>query len=274
MNLKNSNVFRLKVNKKWVSVIYFKYKYDFYKDGKTMINLNEIKNAIQTKKLINFECETPDDILSDGFKFNTLEELMSFCEIQGINTCFIDAQYTKLKEYLITQELIEEYLNVKSLSLKHRIIDTIRQYNKALIEVDDSNPTEVIIAVLYQSKYFYYYEQEDLLVEGEIILEPEDKMQDILDLFEVELDGERSEYQMKIEEQTKKLEDIILCDPDFKLCTNKELRRNYIRNLFKNMLGNDFKELKSYWTNPDIPAYVYRGAIDLVELLWRKLKYK
>ena len=239
-----------------------------------MTNLNEIKNVIQINQLIIFEGETPDDILSKGFKFNTLDELMSFCKIQNINSCFIETQYTKVQDYKITKDLTEKYVDVDSLSLKHRIIDEIKLYNDELYGIDDSNPTEIIVAVLYQSNYFYYYQQEDLLVDGEIILEPEDKLQEILELFESELDDERAEHKKIIEEQIKKLEELIFNDPEFKLCTNRRLRVDYTRKLFKNRLGNDFKELKNYWTNPDIPAFVYGGAVDMVELLWRKIKNK
>ena len=239
-----------------------------------MINFAEIKNVIQSNQLIIFEGEAPDDILSRGFKFSTLDELMRFCKIQSINVCFIETQYTKVQDYKISKELTEEYVDVDSLPLKHQIIDTIKKYNSELDGIDDSNPTEIIVAVLYQSNYFYYYQQEDLLFEGEIILEPEDKIQDILDLFESELDDEREEHQKIIDEQINKLEEFILNDPDFKNCTNQRLRKDYIRKLFKNKLGNGFKELKKFWTSPDIPGYVYRGAEDMIELLWRKIKNK
>ena len=239
-----------------------------------MIDLKEIKNVIINNQLIIFEGETPDDILSKGFKFNTLNELMNFCKIQNINTCFIETQYTKTKDYKITKELTEEYVDVDSLSLKHRIIDEIKLYNNKLDGIDDSNPTEIIVTVLYQSNYFYYYQQEDLLVDGDIISEPEDKIQEILDLFESEIDDERAGYKKIIEEQIKKLEEFIFNDPEFKLCTNRRLRVDYTRKLFKNRLGNEYKELKNYWTKPDIPAFIYGGAVDFVELLWRKIKNK
>ena len=90
-----------------------------------MINLNEIKTKIQEKEIVIFEGETPDDILSSGFKFNTLDEFLKFCEIQNIKSCFIHSQYTEINEHLITKDLIEENVHVDSMSLKHRIIDKI-----------------------------------------------------------------------------------------------------------------------------------------------------
>ena len=124
-----------------------------------MINFFEIKNVIQSNQLIIFEGEAPDDILSRGFKFSTLDELMRFCKIQNINACFIETQYTKVQDYKISKELTEEYVDVDSLPLKHQIIDTIKKYNSELDGIDDSNPTEIIVAVLYQSNYFYFYQQ-------------------------------------------------------------------------------------------------------------------
>lgn len=50
------------------------------------------------------------------------------------------------------------------------------------------------------------------------------------------------------------------------------LRRQYTIDLFKNKLGREFKELKQHWSNPDILDYVYRGAIDMIEMIWRELK--
>lgn len=246
----------------------------YKKDDKIMINLNKIKQSIQNKQILIFEGEMPSDILNKGFKFKNLEDLIYFCTVQNIKSCFMDIQYTDVDDYKITQDLIEERVEVNSISLKHRILDEVRKYNKILLSLDDSNPTEIIIAVLYGSNYFYYYEQEELLIEDEIILEAEDKLEEILNLFESELQEELDEHNSKIEEQKEKLKEYVLNDPDFKRCTNMRLRRQYTIDLFKNKLGREFKELKQHWSNPEILAYVYRGAIDMIEMIWRELKDK
>lgn len=41
-----------------------------------MINLNKIKKSIQNKQIMIFECEMPIDILNQGFKFNSLGDLI------------------------------------------------------------------------------------------------------------------------------------------------------------------------------------------------------
>ena len=126
-----------------------------------MINLNKIKQSIQNKQILIFEGEMPSNILNQGFKFKNLEDLIYFCTVQNIKSCFMDIQYTDVDDYKITQDLIERRVEVNSISLKHRILDEVRKYNKILLSLDDSNPTEIIIAVLYESNYFYYYEQEE-----------------------------------------------------------------------------------------------------------------
>lgn len=132
----------------------------YKKDDKIMINLNKIKQSIQNKQILIFEGEMPSNILNQGFKFKNLEDLIYFCTVQNIKSCFMDIQYTDVDDYKITQDLIEERVEVNSISLKHRILDEVRKYNKILLSLDDSNPTQIIIVVLYESNYFYYYEQE------------------------------------------------------------------------------------------------------------------
>ena len=237
-----------------------------------MINLDKIRQIIQDNQLMVFECEMPIDIINQGFKFNNLVSLINFCIVQNIKSCFMDIHYTNIDDYKITKELIEEKVDVNSIALKHRILDEVRKYNNNLLSIDDSNPTEIVIAVIYESKYFYYYEQEELLLEDEIILEPEDKLEEILELFGSELEEEKEQYNLKIEEQKEKLKEYVLNDPDFKHCTNKHLRRQYTIDLFKNKLGKEFKELKQLWSNPEILTYVYRGILDMIELIWRELK--
>lgn len=64
------------------------------------------------------EGRMPNDILNQGFKFNNLEGLIDFCTVQNIKSCFIDIQYTDGDDYKITQDLIEERIDVYSISLK------------------------------------------------------------------------------------------------------------------------------------------------------------
>lgn len=239
-----------------------------------MINLDKIRQIIQDNQLMVFECEMPIDILNQGFKFNNLGNLINFCIVQNIKSCFMDIHYTNVDDYKITKELIEGRVDVNSDALKYRILDKIREYNHELLRIDDSNPTEIVVAVLYQSNYFYFYQQEELLFEEDIILEPEYKLEEILEMFKSELEEEREEFNSIIEQQIEKLKEFVLNDPDFKYCTNKELRREYTRKLFETKLGKEFKELKQNWSNPEIPAFVYRGAINMIELLWKQLKDK
>lgn len=103
-------------------------------------------------------------------------------------------------------------------------------------------------------------------------MEPEDKLEEILELFESELEEEKEQYNLKIEEEKEKLKEYILSDPAFKHCTNKHFRRQYTIDLFKNKLGKEFIELKQHWLNPEVISYVYCGAIDMIEKIWRELK--
>ncbi len=237
-----------------------------------MINLSEIKKVIQKHNITIFDAEMPIDILPKGFKFSTLDQLMNFCDKQNINICFIDVQYTNVDDYKITKDLVDERINVKSIVLKNRIIEKIFEYNQGILGIDDSNPTKIVIAVLYQSNYFYFYQQEDLLFEDDIILEPEEKLEEILEFFDLELEEEREKLNLILEQQINKLKEFVLNDPEFKYCSNKQLRKDYTKKLFKNKLGQEFKELKQHWSNPDIPAFIYQGAINEIELIWKELK--
>lgn len=237
-----------------------------------MINLKEAKKMIEENSLKLYEIEVPNDILSKGFMFKTLNELLEFCKNQNIDHCFINTKYTRISEYLINDELTNEKVNTMPSALRQRVVYKIREYNKELYKVDDSNPTSILLLVIYNSSYFYYFEQEELFFQGRKLVEPTKKIEEILKRFEKELREEKTEMEALVQKQSNMLRKLILNDPVFKTCTNADSRKEYAKKLYSSILGDEFKELKQHWTKVGSHAFAYRSVVNLVELLWREVK--
>lgn len=237
------------------------------------MNLNDLKKQIVEAGAKIYEAHIPSDIDRDGFMLANFDDFIDFISINNIKICFLNLIYSDAEEYLITDEMIEDNVEEGSVLFK-KIQKKVKEYNDKVKKIDFSIPAQIYVVILYEGQIFYYSSLEDFVIDSDALLEPEDALENILFLFENELDEENKKHKEMIEVQKEKLINLIKNDDRFKLCTNKHLRRDYVIDLFKNRLGKEYKELKLYWTNDQVPAYVYRGAIDLVELIWNEMKLK
>ena len=234
------------------------------------LSINELHKILKQADLTIYEVEAPDNI--DGFKFASITNFVKFIKDCNIKTCFLSTIYSTIDNYIINEEMANEAIDVEN-DLGRKILKKIEEYNNSLKFVDFSNPEEILLVVLYEGKYFYFEHFNDIYLENQPLIEPEAKMEEILNLFNEELTEEINKRNDLIETQTAKLKEFILNDPEFKLCKNKSLRKSYIHNLFRNRLGDEFKDLKTYWFNHEI-NYLYKGVVNLVEMIWNEIKIK
>ncbi len=127
---------------------------------------------------------------------------------------------------------------------------------------------------MFENNYFYHCICNDELYAIWNSFDPIDTMKEIIVRFEKEIEIEKNNHNKIIDEQKQKLKQYVLNDPDFILQTAIRLRREYTIDLFKNKLGNEFNELREYWTNQNIPAYIYGAAVNFIELIWKEYKMK
>ncbi len=234
----------------------------------TIFTTDDLFKKLKDANLNLYNIVTPDSF--DGFVFSNMSQFLNFLNDNNIKNVFIEEIFSELDDYSITKDMLEEEVDLNS-NLGKQILNEVDLYNSALKLVDFSIPSQIIFCVFYESHCFYYEHNNGFIIGGEPLLEPEDKLETILDNFKQELDIERNKHDELIADQITQLKAFIANDPSFKLCKNKGLRKDYIINLFNNVLGDEFNELKDHWYHPNI-NFLYKGAISLVELLWNELK--
>ena len=234
----------------------------------TFLKADELRSILTKEKLTIYDVDFPHEF--NGFRFSTLNQFIAFIKENKIKNCFLSLTYSTIDDYIILDEMVKDVAEPQH-ELYKKILKKVHDYNNTLKSIDFSPPQAILIATLYQGHCFYFGHLNKFLLCNEPLLEPEEKLDEILVLFEREIDEEISKKNQIIEEQKTKLREYIQNDPDFKLCKNKNLRKSYIHNLFRSKLGSNFKELKSFWCNSDT-GFVYRGAIEFAELVWNEIK--
>lgn len=235
------------------------------------VNFEELQDILKQAQLTIYNVDAPDDV--NGFRFFTITQFVEFLKNCDIKNCFLSTAYSSIEDYMIDEQMVEDAVDIES-NLGQKVLKKVKEYNNSLRFVDFSVPEEILVVALYEGKYFYFEYFHDVCLDNLPLLQPEDKMEEILNLFNEELYIERSRKKEVIEQQMEKLKQYILTDPDFCLCKNKELRKNYVKELFKNKIGSEFKELKAYWSHvmETGDLYIYKGAFHFIELLWNGRK--
>jgi hypothetical protein len=181
--------------------------------------------------------------------------------------------YDNPYDYIITEETFRKSRNYYDYNLIDVIADDIDKYNKKVLKIDFNEPSAVIVACIFEGKYCYVYLENDKVFNKQELIEAEEKLQEIVEKNEKQISEKKTENKKIVEELKEKLRKQILNDENFLACSNKQLRKNYTRTLFKEKLGNEYRALKDLWTT-EASVGVYTDAIDFVEMIWKEIKQK
>jgi len=233
---------------------------------------DKIKKEIKNKNYKVYQVNLPqEEVVKNGIKFDDFEKLENFINDQKINVVFLSEYYDNPYNYIISEETFKKSRRYYDYNFIDIIEEDINKYNKKVSKIDFSEPATAIIACIFDGKYCFVYLENDKVFNPEELIEAEEKLQEIIEKNEKSINKKKTENKKIIDDLKEKLREKILKDEQFLLCTNKQLRKNYLKTLLKEKLGNEYKPLKDNWST-DLPIGIYTDAIDFIELIWKELK--
>lgn len=230
---------------------------------------DKIKKEIEKYNV--YEVNLALEVVKNGIQFENFEKLQNFMSDQNINVVFFAKYYDNYNNYIITEETFRKASRYFDYNIIDIISDDINKYNKEILKIDFDKPCAVVIACIFQGQYCFVYLEDDKSFNKDKLISSEEKLYEIIEKNMKQIETKEIENEKIIEKLKKEVHDIIVKDEKFLLCTNKQLRKNYARNLFKKELGNHYNPLKELWTT-DAPIGVYTDAIDFVEMIWKEIK--
>lgn len=237
-----------------------------------MVCLDTIKEKIENKKIAFYEVSIPLDSIKNGIQFTDIDSFMKFVNEQKINTIFTHEYFDNPYEYIITDDIIEKTIGRYFASeMKDIIINDIDKHNRCILKIDFDRPFAIVIACIYEGQYCFVYMEDDNTSIEKLLVDPTEKLQEIIEKNEKNIQKREEKKKQILEKLKIELRHIIINDEKFLLCTNKHLRKVYIKELFDKRLDKHFNPLKDYWTT-DAPIGVFREAIDFIEIIWKEIK--
>ena len=202
-----------------------------------MKNLKDIQKRIEKEKVKFYNVGLSTEVLTNGNNLFNIDNFIDFVHSQKINAVFGCELFDDAEDYLITEGIIEEELGKYAAEeMRNIIIDDIKKYNEKVCEVDFNIPFLYIVACLYEGQYFYTKMRVDRGINESFLVEPEEKLQEIVVNNEKNIQNKRQERRKTIDELKKELREIIVNDNKFSKCTNRSLRMSYIKDLLANGL--------------------------------------
>lgn len=173
------------------------------------------------------------------------------------------SKYSKSRNYDTISTSMEYFNGINEITLigkeKYKFIDVVNEIDK-LINTDTK-----IIFTSGNKNYVGKYKEilnESLLFSKMNFHNREEKRKKIY--FRKSKENELENLKYELYKKIKK-------DDKFKLCKNKELRINYIKDLLKSSLDDKYSLLKELWLS-NAPSGVYKDAIKFIELVWKDIK--
>lgn len=236
-----------------------------------MKNLKDVQERIKKENINFYSVGLSTEVLINWNDLFNIDSFIDFVHSQKINAVFGCELFEDAEDYLITDEIIESQLGrYTSEEIFNIIISDIDKYNEKVSEVNFDIPFLYIVACLYEGQYFYIKVRVDRGIDDTFLIEPEKKLQEIVVNNEKNIQNIRQEKREITEQLKKELKEIIVNDEKFLKCTNRTLRRNYIKELLSNGLDEHFEPLRKLWLADTIKG-IYQEPIDFMEILWREI---
>lgn len=160
-----------------------------------MNSLKEVQKRMEKERIKFCNLRLSPETWVNGNEFFDMENFIEFVHSQKINIVFGCEIFDDADDYLITEEVVEEELGKYSAEEMRNIIENdIREYNEKVWEIDFNIPSLYIVACLYEGQYFFIKKSVDRGIDESFIMEPNEKLQEIV------LNNERN---IKIQRQEK-----------------------------------------------------------------------
>lgn len=237
------------------------------KIGKAGINCFEIESCIESL------LEKQTVFLQEG----NLDELVKFAICNEIKTIFYFYIYNDENYFVIDEDNTIEFDEEIFKLMKN----DIEKHNKKISQLDFDRPTGVYMFCLYEGHYVVVGERDEW-IEDLGIVSAEEIINELREKFEEEIEEryqeknkrEHEEYEARIQQHIKATEKLrsefknyLLNSDDFKLCTNKKMRDDFIYLL---LAKEENKKFKNIFTRDGFFHIANtRGFVDMV---WKEYK--
>ncbi len=233
-----------------------------------MILENELKDKLKEASINCFSVMVKDEEkLNLNLQSNNLDELIEFAKVNDIKTIFYAYSFFDKKEFIIDEEDVfmldkDVYKQIKS---------DIKKHNEKVNKLDFTKPASVDIFCIYEGGCVSICEF-DLWIEDLNIISGEDRLDELVEECRDIIEKKKEEKEKETESLRQEFRDYIINDDKFKICTNQNLRKEYMRTVFYNEEAKKYKKL-----------FVRGGAFgndmvdvgrffDFIEMIWREQK--
>lgn len=238
-----------------------------------MKDIKDIKKRIEKENIKMYKVGLTPEVLTNGNNLFDIDSFIEFVHLQNINAVFGCELFDDANDYLITEEVLEKELGrYVAEEMKDIIKKDIEKYNEKIYKIDFNIPCSFIIACLYEGKYFFTNMRINRKVDENFLLEPEEKLKEIVLKNENNIIKKREEKNSIIDDLKNELKEIIINDEKFLLCTNRQLRFSYIRELLSKRLDKHFEPLRKFWLS-ETARGICQEPINFVELIWKEINY-
>lgn len=229
-----------------------------------MIQQEELIKKIEEEGLNAYEVRQTPKINDNTIVLKEISDIIRFCKINDIKNLFFNYIYLDKDEYIIDDELQQDIEK----DIYKLIKKEIKEHNKRVEAIDFTRPVMLNISTIFQNNLVcilesdYWYEDINLLNAEETIEYLQENYEYILE--EKKIEEQENRFLLKNE-----LREYMLNDDMFKICTNKDLRKNYAQTIIKDKKMN--KYLKAFISEAS-SSLINQEVFMFVEVVWAEYK--
>lgn len=230
-----------------------------------MIKEKELIDKMEREGINCFAVTSPKELDREHMIYlenNDIDEFIKFVKSNNIRSIFYK-YYTFNPDFFYITEQLAEDIDDDIIKL---IKNDIEEWNRNIDKVDFDIPIEVFIFCMYESHHITINYQNEF---WDNQMSAEGKLLELLENNANKVNNIIQERENDKENLKEKLKEYILNDDEFKICTNKSLRKSYMYELYKRKDIEEFKDL--FWQKDGY----FKGTdatVNFIELVWGTYK--
>jgi len=231
-------------------------------------NIEIFERELKRKNISCLDVGLPPRISDkNSVAFADHNEFIAFLKSENIKSVFIASMAIEIEDYYITDDMLCSAIGGDEADRCPKpIAKAILDYNLSIKRYEEqfSELKENLYFTLFNGFMVYI-----ILADKIDLADPCEQLDYILTSKQGEIEAEREQQALLLEEQKEKLKQKILADTAFYQCTNQKLRRAYIDGLIPR-LNNEYSLIKKKWTYGT--GFVTVDARNFVDMIWYEYK--
>lgn len=224
----------------------------------------ELLELLKDVDIVSYKVNAEID-KSNSMELASIEELIHFSCKHDIDSMFyhygfIDEELLEINDEVISNLRLDE----ATLSVLQHEFD---EYNKNISKLDFSNPVSLNLYCIHQGVILFIQENDYWFIEQGFDM-PETACLKLANEYFEDIVGEKKKRKQEIIKGRKKLREQILNDDEFKVCSNRELRKAYIQKVFVCDGAYPYRHL--FYTEKGVPFDILVSAF--VDEIWKEYK--